>query len=194
LKFIIDPVMTLFIKPFTKFANPGIILCFVAIILLFVALTQIVVMTRTLLIGKIETFLDKYIFRNDLSAFLTGLVLTSTVQSSSVTTSLIVPLAGAGLLSLSQVFPYTLGTNIGSTVIVVFASLTTGNAVAITTAFCHTLFNCFGICIFYPLRILPITLAGQIGEFIGKAQRNVWIVIGCFFTLYLIPILFFTLK
>ena len=38
------------------------------------------------------------------------------VQSSSITTSLVVPLAGAGVLTLRQIFSFTLGANIGTTI------------------------------------------------------------------------------
>ena len=47
---------------------------------------------------------------------LLGIGLTVLVQSSSITTSLIVPLLGAGVINLHQVFPYMMGANIGTTV------------------------------------------------------------------------------
>lgn len=194
LKYIIDPVVHAFSSLFMNLPSPGVVLGIIALVTLFIALAQMVIIIRSMVMGKFEKFLDQYLFRNDLSSFLLGLVLTATVHSSSVATSLIVPLAGAGMLTIPQIYPYTLGANIGTTFTAIIAALATGNGIAVTTAFCHTLFNTFGICIFYPLRIIPITLASRIGEYIGKANRNVWIVIGCFLTIYIIPILFFILR
>ena len=46
-------------------------------------------------------------------AMLVGAILTVFVQSSSVFTSTLTPLAGAGLVSLERAYPLTLGSNIG---------------------------------------------------------------------------------
>ena len=46
-------------------------------------------------------------------AMLLGAVLTILVQSSSVFTSTLTPLAGTGLVTLERVYPMTLGSNIG---------------------------------------------------------------------------------
>ena len=48
-------------------------------------------------------------------AMLLGLVITISVQSSSITTSILVPLSAAGILSLRNVYPVTLGANVGTT-------------------------------------------------------------------------------
>ena len=100
-------------------------------------------------------------------AVLVGLLITAFVQSSSVTTSLIVPMAAAGILTLEQIFPYTLGANVGTTVTAMMAALATvsvGNMGGLTIAFAHLLFNLFGILIFYPLRFIPIGLAREVGR------------------------------
>ena len=47
---------------------------------------------------------------------------TAVVQSSSITTSLVVPLVGAGMLTIEQIYPYTLGANIGTTVTALIGS------------------------------------------------------------------------
>jgi len=99
------------------------------------------------------------IFKNAAISLVFGLVVTVMVQSSSITTSLVVPLAGAGLLNLWQVLPYTLGANVGTTVTAILASMATGEASAVTVAFAHLLFNVFGIIIIWPFRIVPIRVA-----------------------------------
>ena len=81
------------------------------------------------------------------------------VQSSSITTSLVVPLAGAGILTLGQIFPFALGANVGTTITAILASLVTGNEAAVTVAFAHLLFNVSGIVLIWPIKKVPIWMA-----------------------------------
>ena len=66
-------------------------------------LYTLVKILRSLVLKKIEVFFDEYIFKTALRAIGFGVVLTIMVQSSSITTSLVVPLAGAGVLTLRQI-------------------------------------------------------------------------------------------
>ena len=146
----------------------------IALIFLFGALKFLVSLMRTLVLGKIERLLHGYLFVTPIRSMLLGLLFTVIVQSSSVVTSLIIPLVGAGILSIEQVFPYTLGANVGTTVTAILASLVTGNPAAISTAFVHTLFNISGILVWYPLRRVPIMAAKWLG---GLAFRRRWLAI-----------------
>ena len=137
----------------------GIIVLIISLILLFFTLRFLVKILKALIIGKFEKFFDKIIFRNALISLLFGLIITSLVQSSSITTSLIIPLVGAGILTIEQIFPYTLGANIGTTVTAMLAAMATANISAITVAFAHFCFNLFGTIIIFPVRSIPITLA-----------------------------------
>jgi sodium-dependent phosphate cotransporter len=135
----------------------------------------------------VEEFFSRYIFRNLIWSLLLGAILTVMVQSSSVTTSLVVPLVGAGVLNLRQIFPYTLGANIGTTVTAMLAALATGSVAAVTVAFSHLVFNICGTAIFLPLRGVPIFMAEKLTEF---ALRGRWIpllYIGVVF--FLLPLL-----
>ena len=58
-----------------------------------------------------------------ITALFAGLVMTVAVQSSSITTSILVPLVAAGVLTLRNAFPVTLGANIGTTVTALLASI-----------------------------------------------------------------------
>ena len=98
-------------------------------------------------------------------SIIVGIILTMLVQSSSITTSMVVPMAGAGLLTLEQIFPYTLGSNIGTTITAILAALITGNIAAVTVAFAHTLFNVFGIILWWPLKKVPIAMARKFAEY-----------------------------
>ena len=95
-------------------------------------------------------------------------MLTALVQSSSVTTSLIVPLAGAGLLSLGQVLPFTMGANVGTTITAMLAALSLGELTGVAVAFAHLLFNICGITIFWPLKRVPIWAAVQLGKLAAR--------------------------
>ena len=158
----------------------------VALVLLFGALKVMVDMLRSLVSRRFEIVLDKYLFGHASRAFLLGLAFTALVQSSSVTMSMAVPLAGAGLLTLRQLFPYALGVNIGTTVTSVLAALVTGSVAAVQVAFAHTLFNTFGAITWYPLRIVPLTLARWLGGFC--ARHRVFAVLFVTIVFFAIPL------
>ncbi len=117
---------------------------------------------KSLILSRVEGFFGKYIFKTTFRALFLGIILTAIVQSSSITTSIIVPLVGAGVLSLRQVFPYTLGANVGTTVTAILAGLVTQSEAAVAVAFAHLLFNICGIAIFLPLAHIPIGLARRL--------------------------------
>lgn len=168
------------------------IMFILSLIFLLLALTQIVKALKVLVVNRAEAFFDRYLFKTALRAFLVGLLLTVMVQSSSITTSLVVPMAGAGLLTITQVFPYTLGANIGTTVTAILAALVTGNLSAIIVAFSHLLFNISGMIVWWPLKSVPIFFAQKVARFSikNKLFPIMYIVIVFFIIPILIIILF----
>ncbi len=182
------------VKPFARviedlLVHPPIILV-AALFLLFLALWLIVRRARGLALPKIEALLDGYLFSTALRSFVLGAMFTAIIQSSSITTSLVVPLVGAGLLTVEKIFPYTLGANVGTTVTAILASLVTRNPVAIQTAFTHLLFNVSGICILYPMRKIPISIAKSLGgRCSGRRGYAILLVILLFFGVPLLLIL-----
>lgn len=138
----------------------------ISVFITFMMLYSIVKLLKSLVLKKIEGFFDQYIFNTAVKAMLFGIIITIMVQSSSITTSLVVPLAGAGVLTLRQVFPFTLGANIGTTVTALLAAIT-GTVSALVAAFSHLLFNISGIVIIYcipALRNIPLKCAEIISE------------------------------
>lgn len=135
--------------------------------LLFTALYGIVKLMRSMVLENVERFFEKYVGAHWTLAMGMGVVVTVMVQSSSITTSMLVPMAGAGVLPLAQAFPITLGANIGTTITALLASLAAGpdpslQLAAATIALVHLMFNVSGILIWYPLeplRRLPLRLA-----------------------------------
>ena len=155
---------TEFIQKFT-FDN-DIIYLILSVTITFLMLYSIVKLLKSLVLKKIEGFFDQYIFNTAIKAMLFGVILTIMVQSSSITTALVVPLAGAGVLTLRQIFPFTLGANIGTTVTALLAAVT-GTVSALVAGFSHLLFNIFGILIIYGiplLRRIPLALAENIAN------------------------------
>jgi sodium-dependent phosphate cotransporter len=169
---------------------PWILLALALVCLLF-SLSQMVKSLKALVVTKAEAWFDRYLFKTALRAFFVGLMLTAMVQSSSITTSLAVPLAGAGLLTLVQIFPYTLGANIGTTVTAILAALVTGNLSAIIVAFAHLLFNISGMIIWWPFKFVPITLAQKFARI--ATRKKIIPILYIIVVFFLIPILLISL-
>lgn len=207
LKAVIKPAVEL-VKHFlldtcgVSHVTAGIIMLAAAIVVLILSLTYLVKVMRSLIISKAETAFDKYVFRNDFVALLLGLCITVFVQSSSVTTSLLVPLVAAGIVSLQKCYPVTLGANIGTTCTALLASLATvkavegggANTAGVTAAFAHLVFNILGIMVFYPLRRIPITCAERFAELAARSKRWVVVYIGMVFFLLPLATIFITRK
>lgn len=187
LQYVVKPVVELLES--VVFHSPWLMLL-LSVVITFFMLYSIVKLLRSLVLERIEAFFDTYIFKTALRGFLFGAVLTFTVQSSSVTTSLVVPLVGAGVLTIYQVFPYTIGANIGTTITANLAALSTGNVAALTVSFAHLLFNVLAGLIIWPIRIIrniPIKAAEALSRL---AVRNrlipfVYVLLICF----LLPII-----
>ena len=142
---------------------------------------------KIVIVNKAEAWFDRYLFKTAIRALLVGMLLTVMVQSSSITTSLAVPLAGAGLLTLTQIFPYTLGANLGTTITAMLAALVTGNLAAIIVAFSHLLFNISGIIIWWPFKKVPIFLAEKFAAF--SIKNKLIPVLYILIVFFLLPII-----
>ncbi len=169
-------------------------LLILALVIMFVSLRYLVVVLKSLVLARVEALFDLVIFRNAAIAMVFGLVLTTLVQSSSITTSLIIPLAGAGILSLPQIFPYTLGANVGTTVTSILAALATGRIEAVMVSFAHLLFNISGIALIWPIpavRNIPIKLSRRLAR-VAVMQR--WLPVAYILVFfYALPLLFIVL-
>lgn len=159
-----------------------------ALVLLFIALFNITRVMKLLVLQKADMVFDKVIRRNAMLAMFMGMLFTATVQSSSITTSILVPLVAAGVLELEHSFPIVLGANVGTTVTAILASLT-GNVAGITIAFVHLVFNVTGILIIYPikrLRRIPLRVARFLSE--KCANRKIFALVYVLSIFYALPI------
>ena len=155
----------------------AIALAVVGLIVIFFSLTMIVKTMKTLVLARMERYINRFLGSGGAVAMLVGVVLTVMVQSSSITTSVLVPLAGAGVVTLRQIFPITLGANIGTTITALLASLAaTGEAslAARQIALVHLLFNLSGILIWYVppfMRGVPLRAAEWLAAVATRSKK-----------------------
>ncbi|MBN2494563.1 MAG: Na/Pi symporter [Deltaproteobacteria bacterium] len=152
----------------------GVVFILLALGLLIFSLSRMVCIMRGALAKRLEVLVDHYLFTSVMRAFVIGILVTAIVQSSSVTTSLVVPMLGAGIIRVERVFPYMVGANIGTTITALLASFVTGCPAAVTIAICHLLFNLFGSAVFLPLSFVPIGLARWLGR---QTARRRWVAL-----------------
>lgn len=167
--------------------------------LLMIAFGIALVIISVLLLGKLlrqamtgssERIFHAALGRGPVLAIVVGAVITILVQSSSTTTSLVVPLAGAGILTLMQVYPFTLGANVGTCITAVLAATAVSGAYevfAIQIALVHLLYNGLAVLVIFAvpfLRDLPVSAAKALA---AGAERTRWVaaayVFGIFFVL-----------
>jgi sodium-dependent phosphate cotransporter len=171
----------------------GAVLLIVGLGLIFLSLAFITKNMKQVLAGRIERSMNQILSRGGgVPAMLVGLVMTVAVQSSSITTSILIPIIAAGVLTLRNAYPITLGANVGTTVTALLASLATDRPEALAIALTHTLFNLSGILLFYPLpqlRYLPIKGAEKLASIaITNRVLAIGYVVGTFVVLPLVGI------
>lgn len=141
----------------------GVVLLAFGLLLIFGALAYLTINLRRLFAERMERSINTAVSRGSgLVGMGIGTVTTIAVQSSSITTSMLIPLVGSRVLTLRNAFPITLGANLGTTVTALIASLAVDLRAGLVVALTHTLFNIVGIALIYPVpavREVPIRLA-----------------------------------
>ena len=143
-----------------------------ALATLFLCLIFITKNMRALIAAKLERSLNAILGKSGVLAIVIGMMLTIAVQSSSITTSLMIPLFAAGILKLENGFPVTIGANIGTTVTAMLASMATNKA-GLQIALVHLCFNLGATLIIYPIpqiRRIPIRCAEKLAEIAVKSK------------------------
>ncbi len=151
----------------------GVLLIILSCVLIFLCLFGLVKLLKKIMIGRVVHILDKALSKSAIITMLIGILITVSVQSSSITTSLLVPLLGGGIITLETAFPITLGANIGTTVTALLAALT-GTQAGLTIALVHLLFNISGIIVIYPfkpIREIPLKMARWMGGCVLEKRR-----------------------
>jgi solute carrier family 34 (sodium-dependent phosphate cotransporter) len=173
-------------------ATHGLVVGFGGLVLLFIALIFMVRNLRGALLRRMDGLFRSYFFVNDLRSYIIGAVATIMVQSSTITTSLMVPLAGAGVVPLRRVFTFMMGANLGTTITGVLAATANPVAAAVTVALFHVSFNLIGTAIWYPLRWIPIQAATWYGYLAAAKTRYAFLFL--FLVFFIIPVVGITIT
>lgn len=140
------------------------------LLIIVICLVGLVTILKKMLMGTSTRVIHKATNINGYLAMLIGAAITVLVQSSSITTSVLTPLVGLDVIQLEQMYPLTLGANIGTTITAIMAAMVSDKVEALQAALAHLLFNVSGILLFYPvpfLRRIPLNAA----KALGKATR-----------------------
>ena len=175
----------------SSIASPGgqaVFLIGLSGLFIFFALFLLVRVMRVVVHTRVEGIVNQVLGSSAVLAILVGVVMTIMVQSSSITTSVLVPLGAAGIIRLEQAFPITIGANIGTTVTALLAALGVAgpNAVAgLEIALVHLLFNISGTLLIYPVkavRSVPLTAARAVTRLaMGSRKLTVLMVAVLFY-------------
>jgi solute carrier family 34 (sodium-dependent phosphate cotransporter) len=165
----------------------------IGLVLIFISLTLITKNMRRLVAGGVERVMNRVVAGGGGSiGILVGIGVTVAVQSSSITTSILVPLVAAGVLTLPNAYPITLGANVGTTITALLASLAVLRPEGLTIALVHSLFNLVALLIVYPyrpIRLIPVRLATATADLAARRHTAVLAyVIGLFLVLPLLGV------
>lgn len=183
--YLFEPVANLLGK---IISNPYILLFF-SFFLLFGMIKLLSNIIYKELIGRSKSKFEDFVFKSNLKSFGWGTLITAMIQSSSVTTSLIVPLVATRKISLKKSFHFVMGANIGTTITALIAAMFRSEA-AIYLAIAHLMFNLIGVIIFMPFPVianLPVRLASKLGAITLKNRIYGFAYI--IFVFFLIPFL-----
>ncbi len=156
----------------------------IALVLLFFALVRITENMKVLMADRIEEMLNRVLSKNGILGIFIGLAVTMIIQSSSITTSLLVPLVASGVLRLDTIYPILIGANIGTTITAIMAAMAyagAGGVQGLTLGIVHFLFNFHGMCLYYPMKWfrLPLFGARYLSQMAGKSRAYVitWVAL-----------------
>ncbi|CAM3697436.1 Na/Pi symporter [Parendozoicomonas haliclonae] len=186
------PLVTVFKDMFESLPGiwGGVALALLGLAFIFVSIIVLGKMLKVLMVGRAKMILHRAIGHGPITGITSGTLMTIAVQSSSTSTSLIVPLAGNGLFKLKEIYPFTLGANIGTCVTALLAATAvegTHAIFALQIALVHLVFNVSAVIVIYgipQLRVIPMITARRFAQ---MASRRKWIVFayvaGLFFVL-----------
>ncbi|MBT5073563.1 MAG: Na/Pi symporter [Kordiimonadaceae bacterium] len=160
------------------------------ILIIFMAITVIGKLLKKLMVGRAKVIMHNAIGKGPVTGIISGAVITVLVQSSSTTTSLMVPLAGSGVFRLKQIYPFTLGANIGTTITALLAATAISGETAVFAlqiALVHLVYNTSAVLLIYgikSLRKIPIRGALWLARIATERKAIALLyIVGIFFAL-----------
>ena len=166
----------------------GTVLVVGGIALVLLALIFISRNMHRLIAGRIEAALNRVVARGGgFVGTIAGTLITISVQSSSITTSVLVPLVGSGVLATRNAYTVTLGANLGTPITALLASLAVDESAGLVIALHHVLFNVGGVALYFLLspfgeiRYAPVWLAERLADQAVRRRALVGVyVVGTF--------------
>lgn len=145
---------------------------------------------KILMVGRARGVLTTAVAHDPARAMAAGFGVTLATQSSTVTNSILVPFVGTGTITPKQLYPVTLGANLGTTLTALLAAfaVTGGDArIGLQAAFVHVVYNVLAIIVIFVIPILrpvPLWLATKLGEKSAEDKRSLAAyVVGVFMVL-----------
>ena len=168
----------------------GIALALMGLVLIFISISYLGKILKSLMVGRAKELMHKAIGNGPISSITSGTLITFLVQSSSTSTSLVIPLVGSGVFRVKEIYPFTLGANIGTCITALLAATTLSGALAIAglqIALVHMLFNVVGVVFIFGipfLRRIPYNAARRFAQVASRHKSLVVAyVLGMFFIL-----------
>ncbi|GAC30079.1 Na/Pi symporter [Brumicola pallidula] len=185
---VIDFVKALLVN--TNDIYSGSIKIILGLALIIISITWMGKIMKSLMIGRVQDILKSALGKGSVTGISSGAIMTILVQSSSTTTSLLVPLVGNGIVTARSIYPFTLGANIGTCITALIAALAIvgPNAeLALQIAFVHLAYNVLSVVVIYGIALLrewPPNLSYKLS--LKVADRKIYglaYIIGLFFLL-----------
>jgi sodium-dependent phosphate cotransporter len=168
----------------------GAIMIVLGIGLIVASITFLGRIMKALMVGRAKSLLYKSIGRGPVSGIASGTAVTVLVQSSSTTTSLMVPLVGSGVLTARDIYPFTLGANIGTCITALIAALGITGVMAepaLQIALVHLVYNVLAVATIFGLpwlREIPPVFSAALARQVAKRKiLGVMYILGVFFAL-----------
>jgi len=148
--------------------NNAFILVVMSLVMLFGSILFFRKFISDLLEASSPENFSRFFFKNHLKSFGWGLLTTAAIRSSTITTSVVVPIVAKKIASIRQAAPFIMGANVGTTITAFIAAiLNTNSQSAISIAMAHFLFNLIGVILFFPipaLQEIPLKLSERLGR------------------------------
>lgn len=177
-----------------QMVNNQVAMMIIALIGLFASIKLLTGVIQKSVIGDSKNKLRTYIFEKPFKSFGWGVAITSAIQSSSVATSLVVPLVATQKLKLKNVFPFIIGANLGTTITALIAA-SFSSKIALSIALTHLIVNLFGAVLFMSFsRLRDLLVRFTKGFSIIITKRRVLGLAYILLTFFLIPFLLITLH
>jgi len=181
---ITDPIITPLGSVFVTWFGPQL-----SGILFFILWFALVVVAIDLLITKglnklLQTGWETRVssaFQGPVRAFATGFSLTWLVGSSSIGTSLVIPMIATKIVSVDRAYPYICGCSLATTMnLAQLYGYVAGGLVSVMLGLTHILLNLFGLVLWLisPLRVLPLRIAKRLGQIMTSYHNSAIPLIG----------------